>query len=1525
MTTPDEDFPDKWLVHGPHVGEVLHRFVWKECGLVLVEGTIVAQTGPKGRRPALYQWQSTQETDDDAFQILTQQELEQNVDPSVYSSHITSTIQQHLEHNLHSYTVDHVLPDCILYALLEEAWARYYERETQSLQSSSGTNSVPTRPSYYSSPHVAAPSSYPDNNNSSSQNAENMYFTVQSLHQRIKAGATLAYNYVYHHHQYYADESLRRSRRTTLSAPTRPQAYQRGGKIALYLLERLEGKTNVDLEDNSQRNEKPEKTSIKTEQQDDDALLVVDSKTTNGTEKQAPDHAVAVASRQEQVQNSNGIVNECETLEVSNVDSQEPAVGITVSNDHDRQELPTGATSDVGNGHDEPVADKGPEAKDAPDETRSKEEPLASDLKDPQESSKTQNYAEDDVSKVKGRKRRNKDEEFAANDDEEKVELINAHEEELESVEDDADRDEDFDTNDETEAEEEDDDILEGVVKEQPQLDIDMEGGPADDPNDADEDEEEDDDEHGDYVSDNPSLQPTPETLVEWMGRRGKSVGISEIQEAVGNCLKANLGLYDLAEADQLALGSLGGTYVLHSTEKWKDIKRYDSAAFQRCKFRLKSDKEEEQAWDRLQEIGDQHRKEKAWASWRFKGIHGGYTIWPLWTDSVKEWVKDKKGDASFDQTHAPRGDQGQSDEALAQAIALDNASSRRSARRGNTTEGVFYGTQSQMSQKQLVQTIVRICKHSLMHTLIGIRALVGDDSSNPVHRLRTALGRAIWKRNQIERCSVTSVWSDQPLWSALNRAPLLSPLDEENSDATTSACLNVLAEYIRQMHQTELQLRFMILRQLTFTPTSIIATAADERAGTLESFDATDFDDPGGIEWTDTGHPFIGKRIFRPNKQPAGENAECHWFEVRDFVESVAYDGPVDDKNEKGVSLAERRMRFRAFALENESDQLILTEAQVAAGIKAGEQSDKLDSKSGQSEHPFAGAMGTKVSLRSLSSTMECFVVGFDTIVTEEGGIPSDSHRHRALLLPQATARKDAFWAAISSDGDGNLSCRDIAGSDAVVYKLEQSDFDQNSRAFEACQSIISFLESQKHASIFMDPVDPVALNIPTYFDIIKRPMDITTLSHNLEKGVYSKIPPKKSAGRSSVSRMLNGPFGADALLIFDNAITFNPPDDWIHQTAKAIRKSLVKKIEQASLAADIGETGKRPTQKGSVYVDEDSDVDMYEYESDRDDEDFAAGRRAKKRKRKAGINKDDVSLKAIEAPVRLQTTLSETLGLRGPFASLSINSDAERFSLRSEWGCHHQSRKIEETQKAKAEQTLKELDEIMSLQRLAEESERASIRRSARAQVQEDPRTKGASSKPLSVSVIYHLLHDLPQVSQTTNAPAPRATSRGGIEGLLEQLHEAYYAKLYQQFSKLLNSASGNGMFANASFPPYLGRVVPATLDGVGTRWEIRSEYVVPALRWVIRGLVQSGHLAELEPLTTEAPLTSGVIMTNDVYYHDPASRPFDLLEIRRKKKGEGADESSEDEIELSEYEKLRAERVSRNAERLRSLGLA
>jgi hypothetical protein len=72
----------------------------------------------------------------------------------------------------------------------------------------------------------------------------------------------------------------------------------------------------------------------------------------------------------------------------------------------------------------------------------------------------------------------------------------------------------------------------------------------------------------------------------------------------------------------------------------------------------------------------------------------------------------------------------------------------------------------------------------------------------------------------------------------------------------------------------------------------------------------------------------------------------------------------------------------------------------------------------------------------------------------------------------------------------------------------------------------------------------------------------------------------------------------------------------------------------------------------------------------------------------------------------------------------------------------------------------------------------------------------------------------------------------------------------------------------------------------------------------------------------------MSSGVIITNDVYYWDAQLEPFEVLnlrELQRRKRANIADEeASEEDIELSEYEKLRAERVARNAERLKALGL-
>ncbi|GBG25890.1 Histone acetyltransferase HAC1 [Hondaea fermentalgiana] len=63
-------------------------------------------------------------------------------------------------------------------------------------------------------------------------------------------------------------------------------------------------------------------------------------------------------------------------------------------------------------------------------------------------------------------------------------------------------------------------------------------------------------------------------------------------------------------------------------------------------------------------------------------------------------------------------------------------------------------------------------------------------------------------------------------------------------------------------------------------------------------------------------------------------------------------------------------------------------------------------------------------------------------------------------------------------------------------------------------------------YAYIFRKPVDPVAMGIPDYFEVIKRPMDLSTIKRQLEVNYYKTM-------RS---------FKEDVLLVYNNAILYNP-----------------------------------------------------------------------------------------------------------------------------------------------------------------------------------------------------------------------------------------------------------------------------------------------------------------------------------------------------------------------------------------------
>mmetsp|Transcript_35404 Transcript_35404/g.46735 ORF Transcript_35404/g.46735 Transcript_35404/m.46735 type:complete len:696 (+) Transcript_35404:156-2243(+) len=73
---------------------------------------------------------------------------------------------------------------------------------------------------------------------------------------------------------------------------------------------------------------------------------------------------------------------------------------------------------------------------------------------------------------------------------------------------------------------------------------------------------------------------------------------------------------------------------------------------------------------------------------------------------------------------------------------------------------------------------------------------------------------------------------------------------------------------------------------------------------------------------------------------------------------------------------------------------------------------------------------------------------------------------------------------------------------------------------------------------SIFNSPVDPIALNIPNYFNVIRNPMDLGTIKTKLQQFQYNGVED----------------FSSDVRLVFSNAILYNPPNHPVTQSAEVL-----------------------------------------------------------------------------------------------------------------------------------------------------------------------------------------------------------------------------------------------------------------------------------------------------------------------------------------------------------------------------------
>lgn len=101
------------------------------------------------------------------------------------------------------------------------------------------------------------------------------------------------------------------------------------------------------------------------------------------------------------------------------------------------------------------------------------------------------------------------------------------------------------------------------------------------------------------------------------------------------------------------------------------------------------------------------------------------------------------------------------------------------------------------------------------------------------------------------------------------------------------------------------------------------------------------------------------------------------------------------------------------------------------------------------------------------------------------------------------------------------------------------------SNKLFKSCSALLEKLMKHKHGWVFNTPVDPLALGLHDYFDIIKHPMDLGTVKSRLDKNWY------------------NSPmeFAEDVRLTFHNAMTYNPKGQDVHAMAELLLKLFEEK----------------------------------------------------------------------------------------------------------------------------------------------------------------------------------------------------------------------------------------------------------------------------------------------------------------------------------------------------------------------------
>ncbi|KAL8720471.1 MAG: hypothetical protein Q9225_002659 [Loekoesia sp. 1 TL-2023] len=141
-------------------------------------------------------------------------------------------------------------------------------------------------------------------------------------------------------------------------------------------------------------------------------------------------------------------------------------------------------------------------------------------------------------------------------------------------------------------------------------------------------------------------------------------------------------------------------------------------------------------------------------------------------------------------------------------------------------------------------------------------------------------------------------------------------------------------------------------------------------------------------------------------------------------------------------------------------------------------------------------------------------------------------------------------------------------------------------------CLHILNELAKPRYSALtapFAIPVDPVALNIPDYHSVIKKPMDLRTIREKLENGQYENAKE----------------FDSDIRLMFANCHKYNGPDHPIRAQAKQLEGIFDQEMTHKRTWIDANSpiSGQQSTTSSDVEdEDEEEDEDEAEEAADED-----------------------------------------------------------------------------------------------------------------------------------------------------------------------------------------------------------------------------------------------------------------------------------------------------------------------------------